>query len=111
MTDNTQHLQSFRIVGFCDVPVKPAKDGVTLFAEEDRVELPHLPTEASLLEYATSIGTYPGTHPNMTHRPGMCQPVYEVLGDGTDYLKCKLCFENAGVLIVDGEMIREAWNR
>lgn len=70
----------YRILGFCDVPGKPASDAsITYFRETDCFNCAALPKPDALAIYAAERGYWPtgklGAHPNC------CDPIYRIIGD------------------------------
>lgn len=87
----SDHSQRYRIVGFIDASHKWAGTAqCTHFAPEFKVETKHLPSFAEMRYFATLSGLFPSNKPGSS--PDICKPIYHVIGEGFDYLKCTTCY-------------------
>ena len=99
----TAHPQSFRIIGFCDAGRKMHGTAqITYFKPEHRAVESHLPTQSRLKLYATTLGYLPNKRPQPTgfrwSIVDKCEPVYDVIGEGLDYVDCRLCFAREPII-------------
>ncbi len=80
MPDRTAHPQRFRVIGYKTGPDAPIKKLPAAYLVD------HLPTAEQLRAITGSASAY-------------LRPVYNILGDGHEHLRCPICFPRAGEMI------------
>lgn len=85
------HSQRYQIIGYIDTTNKFAgTHWSTHFKPQDCFHADHLPKFEEMKAYATGLGLWPSNKPGSSI--DVCKPVYHVIGDGFDYLRCATCY-------------------
>lgn len=94
------HTEKFRIIGFLDAIWKwHGTWQTTRFRAEDQFIADHIPTQDQIRAYATAKGYWPSGKCGSTL--DKCEPVYEFIGQGLDYVNCPICWPAHANPVID----------